>query len=33
MLEFLAGVIVGGAIGVFVVALCMAAAGGERDDG
>jgi len=33
MLEFLAGVIVGGAIGVFVAALCVAASGGERDDG
>jgi hypothetical protein len=33
MLEFLAGVIVGGAIGVFIAALCVAASGGERDDG
>jgi hypothetical protein len=33
MHEFLAGMIVGGAIGVFVVARCMAAAGRERDDG
>jgi hypothetical protein len=33
MLEFLAGMVVGGTIGVFVVALCVAASGGERDDG
>jgi len=33
MLEFLAGMIVGGAMGVFVAALCVAASSGERDDG
>jgi gas vesicle protein len=33
MLEFLAGLVVGGYLGVFVVALCVAAARGERDDG
>ncbi|MCB1351934.1 MAG: DUF3789 domain-containing protein [Rhodobacteraceae bacterium] len=33
MLEFFAGVFVGGGLGVFVVALCVAAARGERDDG
>ncbi|WP_143089818.1 DUF3789 domain-containing protein [Tropicimonas isoalkanivorans] len=33
MLEFLAGLLVGGCLGVFVVALCVAAARGERDDG
>ncbi|MCO6361552.1 DUF3789 domain-containing protein [Paracoccus sp. 08] len=33
MLEFFAGVFVGGFLGVFVVALCVAAARGERDDG
>jgi hypothetical protein len=33
MLEFLAGMIVGGSLGVFIVALCVAAARGERDDG
>jgi hypothetical protein len=33
MLEFFAGVVAGGCLGVFVVALCVAAASGERDDG
>jgi hypothetical protein len=33
MLEFLAGLIVGGFLGVCVFALCVAAARGERDDG
>jgi len=33
MLEFLAGLVVGGFLGVFVVALCVAGARGERDDG
>ncbi|WP_415839806.1 DUF3789 domain-containing protein [Paracoccus yeei] len=33
MLEFLAGLIVGGFLGVFVAALCVAAERGERDDG
>jgi gas vesicle protein len=33
MAEFLAGLIVGGSLGVFVVALCAAAARGEQDDG
>jgi len=33
MLEFFAGVVVGGGLGVLVVALCVAAAHGERDDG
>jgi len=33
MLEFLAGMIVGGTMGVFIAALCAAASGGERDDG
>jgi uncharacterized protein involved in exopolysaccharide biosynthesis len=33
MLEFLAGLVLGGCLGVFVVALCAAAARGERDDG
>jgi len=33
MLEFLAGLVVGGSLGVFVAALCFAAARGERDDG
>jgi hypothetical protein len=33
MLEFLAGVVVGGGLGVLVVGLCVAAARGERDDG
>ncbi|MEM6676247.1 DUF3789 domain-containing protein [Paracoccus sp. p4-l81] len=33
MLEFIAGLIVGGFLGVFVAALCVAAASGERDDG
>jgi hypothetical protein len=33
MLEFFAGVGVGGFLGVFVVALCVAAARGERDGG
>jgi len=33
MLEFLAGLVVGGCLGVFVVGLCVAAARGEQDDG
>jgi len=33
MLEFLAGLVLGGFLGVFVAALCVAAARGERDDG
>jgi len=33
MLEFFAGVVMGGFLGVLVVALCVAAARGERDDG
>ncbi|WP_156127409.1 DUF3789 domain-containing protein [Paracoccus sanguinis] len=33
MLEFFAGLVVGGFLGVFVAALCVAAARGERDDG
>jgi hypothetical protein len=33
MLEFFAGVVVGGSLGVFVVALCVTAGRGERDDG
>ncbi|WP_126155604.1 DUF3789 domain-containing protein [Paracoccus haematequi] len=33
MLEFLAGIILGGGLGVFVVALCVAAARGDHDDG
>jgi len=33
MLEFLAGLVVGGCLGVFFVALCVAAARGEQDDG
>ncbi|WP_431356745.1 DUF3789 domain-containing protein [Paracoccus marinaquae] len=33
MLEFLAGLVVGGGLGVLIVALCVAAARGERDDG
>ncbi|RMH50468.1 MAG: DUF3789 domain-containing protein [Alphaproteobacteria bacterium] len=33
MPEFLAGMIVGGCLGVLVVALCVAAGRGERDDG
>ena len=33
MLEFLAGLVVGGCLGVFVAALGVAAARGERDDG
>jgi len=33
MLEFLAGLVVGGFLGVFVAALCVAAARGDRDDG
>jgi len=33
MLEFLSGLVVGGCFGVFVVALCVAAARGERDNG
>ncbi|MFN4203780.1 MAG: DUF3789 domain-containing protein [Tabrizicola sp.] len=30
MIEFLAGMVVGGAMGVFVAALCAAAARGDR---
>ncbi|PKN54896.1 MAG: DUF3789 domain-containing protein [Alphaproteobacteria bacterium HGW-Alphaproteobacteria-8] len=33
MLEFIAGLVVGGSLGVFVVALCVVASRGERDDG
>ncbi|SEG33726.1 hypothetical protein SAMN05421751_1355 [Jhaorihella thermophila] len=33
MFEFLAGFILGGCIGVFIVALCVAAGRGERNDG
>jgi gas vesicle protein len=33
MHEFLAGMIVGGTIGMVIAALCVAAAGRERDDG
>jgi hypothetical protein len=33
MLEFLAGLVVGGFIGVLMVALCVVAARGERGDG
>jgi len=33
MLEFLAGMIVGGAMGTFIAALCVSASGGEPDDG
>jgi hypothetical protein len=33
MLEFLAGLFLGGCLGVFVAALCVAAARGERDGG
>jgi len=33
MLEFLAGLVVGGCLGLFVVAFCVAAARGEQDDG
>jgi len=33
MLEFLAGMIVGGTMGMVIAALCVAASGGERDDG
>jgi hypothetical protein len=33
MLEFLAGLVVGGCLGLLIVALCVAAARGERDDG
>jgi hypothetical protein len=32
MIEFLGGVVVGGSLGVLVVALCVAASRGERDD-
>jgi hypothetical protein len=31
MLELLAGLVVGGCLGVFVVALCVAAARGEQE--
>ncbi len=33
MLEFLAGLVLGGSLGVLIVALCVAAARGEQDDG
>jgi gas vesicle protein len=33
MLEFLAGMVVGGTMGVVIAALCVAASGGERRDG
>lgn len=33
MIEFLAGLILGGALGVLVVALSVAASRGGRDDG
>lgn len=33
MLEFLAGLVAGGCLGVFVVALCVTAARAERDNG
>ena len=33
MLEFLVGLVVGGCLGVLIIALCVAAARGERDDG
>jgi len=33
MLEFLAGLVMGGCLGVLIIALCVAAARGERDDG
>jgi len=33
MLEFFTGLVVGGGLGVFVAALCVAAARGEREDG
>jgi len=33
MLEFLAGLVMGGCLGVLIVGLCVAAARGERDDG
>jgi hypothetical protein len=33
MLEFLAGLVVGGCLGIFIAALCVAAARGERDNG
>jgi hypothetical protein len=33
MFEFLAGMIVGGTMGVFIAALCVVASSGERDDG
>ena len=33
MLDFFAGLVVGGCLGVFVVALCVAAARGEQEDG
>jgi hypothetical protein len=33
MIEFLAGALVGGVTGLVVLALCMAAARGERDNG
>jgi len=33
MIEFLAGFILGGCLGVLVVALCVAAARGEQGDG
>ncbi len=33
MIDFLAGFILGGCLGVFIVALCVAASRGEQDDG
>jgi hypothetical protein len=33
MLEFLAGLVMGGCLGVLIIAFCVAAARGERDDG
>jgi len=33
MLEFVAGMIVGGSLGLLIVALCVAAARGDRNDG
>jgi hypothetical protein len=33
MVEFMAGLVTGGAVGMVVLALCIAAARGERDNG
>jgi hypothetical protein len=33
MLEFVAGMIMGGSLGLLIVALCVAAARGDRNDG